>query len=332
MNRREFIKGIAAGAVVAAAGKAGGGEDMARAPSGRKGTRTAVALVRTRDRARGIPRAIGLLRINPVKGKQVLLKPNFNTADPFPASTHNDTLEALFVHLKALGARKITLGERCGPPDTAEVMEEKGIYDLCRKHDVGIINFEELGEKDWVRIQPEGSHWRNGVLVARPVVEAEYVVSTCCLKTHGYGGIFTMSLKLSVGATNKKNMSELHTSFRSMRKMIAEINTAYHPSLILMDGITVFSDKGPSRGPTKDANVIIAGTDRIAVDAVGLAVLKDLGSNRDIMERKIFEQEQISRAVELGLGISGPQEIELIADDAAGKEYAKRLKEILTLG
>ena len=114
--------------------------------------------------------------------------------------------------------------------------------------------------------------------------------------------------------------------------MIAEINTAYTPSLIVMDGITVFTDKGPSHGPKKDADVIIAGTDRIAIDAVGLAVLKDLGSNRDIMEKKIFEQEQISRAVELGLGVRGPEEIEIMADDEVGKNYAKRLKGILAKG
>ena len=333
MNRRDFLTTLAAGAVFVAAGNVQGGMDVAGTPKGRvKGTKTTVALVKTQDRAKGVSRAIGLLNVNPIKGRQVLLKPNFNTADPFPASTHNDTLEALFVHLKSMGAKGITLGERCGPPDTAEVMQEKGIYDLCKKHDVRIINFEDLAEKDWVRIQPEGSHWRNGVLVARPVVDAECVVTTCCLKTHGYGGVFTLSLKLSVGVTNKKNMTELHTSFRSMRKMIAEINAAYRPSLIVMDGITVFTDKGPSHGPKKDADVIIAGTDRIAIDAVGLAVLKDLGSNRDIMERKIFDQEQISRAVELGLGVSGPEWIEIRSDDEAGKEYAQRLKGILAQG
>ena len=54
-----------------------------------------------------------------------------------------------------------------------------------------------------------------------------------------------MSLKLSVGITHKKNMRELHTSFFSMKKMIAEINQAYTPSLILLDGIEAFVDGGP---------------------------------------------------------------------------------------
>ncbi len=75
-----------------------------------------------------------------------------------------------------------------------------------------------------------------------------------------------------------------------------------------------------------------AGTDRIAIDAVGLALLKNLGSNRAIMETKIFEQEQIARAVELGLGVSKPEEIEILSDDEKSRRYAENIKEILLRG
>ena len=54
-----------------------------------------VSLVRTQSRLEGVPKAIALLKSNPVSGKSVILKPNFNTADPAPGSTHNDTLRAL---------------------------------------------------------------------------------------------------------------------------------------------------------------------------------------------------------------------------------------------
>ncbi len=294
--------------------------------------KTKVSLLRTSDRESGIKRAIGLLGINPVKGKDVLLKPNFNTADPFPGSTHNDTLTHLILHLKSMGAKSITIGERSGPPDTRGVLKEKGIYDICNKLGVGLINFEELPPDGWVRIKPEKSHWRNGFDVAKPVLDSKCVVTTCCLKTHGFGGVFTMSLKLSVGVTHKRNMTELHTSFFSIRKMIAEINQAYTPSLIVLDGIEAFVDGGPGKGTRKRANVILTGTDRIAIDAVGLSILKELGSNKNIMERKIFGQEQIARAVELGLGIAGPGEIEIITDDADSRKYAEKLTGILLTG
>jgi uncharacterized protein (DUF362 family) len=333
MTKRASRTTIGTKAVLVTSGETGEREEMTTSVyTGMQGKKARVSLIKTRDRSAGIGRAVDLLKIEAIRGKDVLLKPNLNTADPFPGSTHNDTLSTLIRHLQFMGARNVTLAERSGPTDTADVMKEKGVYELCAKLEVPIINFEDLPPMKWVRIQPPGSHWRNGVLVARPVVESPCVVTTCCLKTHGFGGVFTMSLKLSVGVTHKKNMSELHSSFLSMRKMIAEINTAYRPALVVLDGIDAFVDKGPSHGPIKQGNVILAGTDRIAIDAVGIAVLKELGSNKAIMEKKIFEQEQISRAVELGLGVSRPEDIDIATDDEAGKQYAERLRSILMSG
>lgn len=325
INRRNFISGMA-GTVMSfmLAGK----QESVMAQPNRDG-KAVISLVKSRNRATAVGRAIDLLAINPVAGRKVLLKPNFNTADPFPGSTHNDTLEQFILKLRQMDARAITIGERCGPPKTADVIQDKGIREICEKHRVGLINFEELPENDWVRMQPEKSHWRKGFDVARPVLDAECVVSTCCLKTHQYGGVFTMALKLSVGITHKRNMKELHGSFRSMRKMIAEINQVYSPALILMDGIEAFTDGGPMRGECKRADVMLAGTDRIAMDAVGLAILKDLGANNAIMDRKIFAQEQIARAVELGLGIARPQDIEIVTDDEKSRRYADIILSIL---
>lgn len=327
MNRREFILALTGVALSSSA--------FAKMNPLQQSTeiqRSKVSLVKTSDRASGIQEAINILGVNPVKGKDVLLKPNFNSADPFPGSTHNDTLINLILHLKEMGAKSITIGERSGPPDTSDVLKEKGIYGLCKKLDVKLINFEDLPRKDWVSIRPSQSHWKDGFDVARPVIDSECIVTTCCLKTHGYGGVFTISLKLSVGITHKRNMTELHSSSRSMRKMIAEINQAYKPSLILLDATEAFVDGGPMTGTRGKADVIVAGTDRIAIDAVGLSILKELGSNKAIMGNKIFEQEQIARAVELGLGVKRPGDIEIVTDDETSKEYAGRLKEILAEG
>ncbi|HSH13358.1 MAG TPA: DUF362 domain-containing protein, partial [Desulfurivibrionaceae bacterium] len=304
LNRRDFVAGSAGGLLVLATGEV----ETIMAASGKKNGPARVALVKNRDRFTAVQAALDLLGVNPVGGKKVLLKPNFNTADPFPAGTHNDTLRALARKLKGLGAGEITIGERCGPPETAEVLREKGIAQLCREEGLGLINFEDLPDSEWVRVSPAGSHWHDGFEVARPVLAAECVVATCCLKTHGYGGVFTMSLKLAVGITRKRNMTELHGSLFSMRKMIAEINLAYAPGLILMDGLEIFTDGGPAHGTLKKPGVMLAGTDRVAIDAVGLAVLKQMGSNRKIMETPIFEQEQIARAVELGLGVSSAKD------------------------
>jgi uncharacterized protein (DUF362 family) len=229
------------------------------------------------------------------------------------------------------GAKDIAVGDRSGPTPTKEVFEEKGIFDMAKELNFKPMNFEEFEDKDWISFNPRGNHWKEGFLIARPVVEAEYAISTCCIKTHQYGGVFTLSLKNSVGVAPRKLMRELHGS-PDMRKMIAELNLGYKPDLIVVDGIECFVDGGPMTGTKRTANVFLAGTDRVAIDVVGIAVLKELGAKKEIMERKIFEQEQIQRAVELGLGISGPEQIEFVTPDRTSNEYAKKLQSILTQG
>ncbi len=128
-------------------------------------------------------------------------------------------------------------------------------------------------------------------------------------------------------------MRELHGASKThMRRMIAELHQAFKPQLIVMDGVDAFVDGGPSRGKLVPAGVIIAGTDRIAVDAVGLAVLKQLGSNNAIMSTRIFEQEQIQRAVELGIGITKPEQIKIVTGDKESRAYADILKGTLAQG
>ena len=298
---------------------------------------TKISLVHTTDRAEGVTRAIKLLQYNPVKRKSVILKPNFNSADPAPGSTHIDTLRALILSLKEMGAAKITLAERSGPGDTTRrIMEKKGIFDLAKEIEFEIIDLEELSPAGWVQIIPKNSHWKNGFLFPRVYAEAESIVQTCCLKTHQFGGHFTLSLKLAVGMVpgglgkegGHTYMNEMHRS-PFHRQMIAEINTAFKPDLILLDGVEAFVDGGPHKGTRKEAGIMLAGSDRIAIDAVGVAVLRMLGTTPEVTRGRIFEQDQIARAVELGLGVTSPDQIQLVTDDSESKTLVGRIGEIL---
>ena len=140
------------------------------------------------------------------------------------------------------------------------------------------------------------------------------VITLCCLKTHGFGGHFTMSLKVTTGMVSGANMRELHFSDH-IREMIAEMNVAYRPKLIVMDGVEAFVDGGPMTGTRWQANLTLASDDRVAIDAVGVAALKMHGTAKAIESRRIFQQDQIKRAVELGIGVSSPEDIDLVPVD-----------------
>lgn len=299
---------------------------------------TKVAFVKTRDRVSGVNGALDILGAGPFSGKHVFLKPNLNSADPPPGSTHGDTLSTLVRWLQAQGASRLTVGDRSGMGNTREVMKTRGIFDLATELGFETVVLDELEASGWVKFPKGDSHWRKGFALARPALEADSIVQTCCLKTHRFGGHFTLSLKNSVGLVAKQipgerhnYMTELHVS-RHQRLKIAEINSAYQPDLILIDGVTAFTSGGPDKGQLVEADVVLAGTDRIAIDAVGVALLRHLGTTRKVSKGPVFEQQQIARAVELGLGVSGPGEIQLVTDDPESEAYAARIREQLDFG
>jgi hypothetical protein len=57
--------------------------------------------------------------------------------------------------------------------------------------------------------------------------------------------------------------------------------------------------------------------------------MKDSGMSR---KRKIFEQEQIAGAVQLGLGAASSSEIDLVPGDARSREYCTRVEEMPAQG
>ncbi len=295
-----------------------------------------VALVRTRDRLEGVRRAVSLLGDNTVSGKKILLKPNFNSADPAPASTHPETLRALVGSLQEMGAGAITIADRSGMGDTRRVMEKLGVFDLGVELGFGTLVFDELTDQDdWVLVKNPGDHWNNGFPVPRLLLEAEAIVQTCCLKPHRFGGHFTLSLKNTIGMVGKymgsggeNYMTELHNS-PFQRLMIAEVNRVYQPALVLLDGVEAFIDNGPDLGTKVWGDVVLAGTDRVAIDAVGLALLRLLGYRGVAARGSVFAQEQIARAVELGLGIDGAEKIAFITDDQDSADYAAQIYEQL---
>ena len=295
-----------------------------------------LALVRTRDRAQGVQQALQLLGLNPVQGKSVLLKPNFNSGDPAPASTSPDTLRALVLALQDMGAGAITVADRSGMGYSPTIMQNLGVAAMAQELGFATLSFEQLtSESEWEMLQPTGSHWRYGFPFARAALDAGAVVQTCCLKPHRFGGHFTLSLKNAVGmvgvhygSRTYNYMNELHGT-ADQRLMIAEVNTAYTPALIVLDGVEAFIDQGPDVGTQVWGEAVLAGTDRVAMDAVGLALLRMLGYTGVAAQGPIYQQDQIPRAVELGLGAADPTKIRLLTGDEASRGYADSILSFL---
>lgn len=111
--------------------------------------------------------------------------------------------------------------------------------------------------------------------------------------------------------------------------MIAEINKFYHVDLIIMDATKAFVNQGPDRGNVVEPNLLLASKDRVAIDAVGVAILRSYGSTQNIMKGQIFELDQIRRAAELGIGVEVASDIKLTPINDESQDDADKIEHIL---
>ncbi len=293
-----------------------------------------VALVRTGSVRDAVQRAVemagGLDFIQP--GDTVLVKPNVNSPDAYPATTNPEIVEAVVWLVFQRDPKRVIVADRSGPNrwgsgfgDTIAYMKEVGIYDAAIEAGAEVTSFDS---GPWMHVQPAGAaNWDGGFSVPQAVMEVDHIISLPVVKTHFIAG-FTMSLKNWVGLLNPDyRIRPLHdgrTGEQTFGHLIAELNLVAAPSLVVMDGTRAFVSGGPASGDAVEPGLVIASRDRVANDAVGLALLKTLGTTERIQTPSVWAQPQIARAVELGIGVKGADEILLKAEGVPEIEEIRR--------
>ncbi len=242
-------------------------------------------------------------------GDKILVKPNFNSDDPFPASSDPEFVKAVVSLLYKKGASEVIIVESSGLPwlPTRNVMEKMGMLRVAKECGAEV---RILDDREWIDMKIDGKYWKR-VSIAKDALEEDVkLVWLPCMKTHRYAR-FSLSLKLAVGLLDPRQRNDLHSAH--LEEKIAELNLAVHPDLIIMDGRKCFVTGGPDKGRVEEPNVILASGDRIAIDVEALKILKSYRADNRL-DMPIWEFPQIKRAVELGLGIRSEDEISVILE------------------
>lgn len=230
------------------------------------------------------------------KGETVLLKPNFNTADPFPASTDPEFLRAVVDLFYENGAGKVVVGgSSTFMANTRKVMERLRVFYLEKAMPPAeVIVFDE---QKWVKKKvPDGKHLKN-IYLPKVLEEVDKLVLLPCLKTH-FLAKFTGALKLSVGFVKPTQRLKLHV--HDLQEKIAELNKLINPNLIIMDARKVFINKGPASGEVREPNIILASKSRVDIDIEGVKIIKSFKGN-SLRDTKPEELLQIKTAVDIGI-------------------------------
>jgi len=233
------------------------------------------------------------------RGDNVLVKPNFNSPDPYPASTDLTFLHAVVERLLEEGA-KVTIGESSGGiwRPTRNVFRKLGVFDLARHLNVELIAFEDKTD-DWLRIKIDGDYLRVATM-PRSAYIADKIVYLPCMKTHNLAR-FSGALKLAVGFMHPGERRALHA--RHLEEKIAEISLCWQPSLVIMDCRKAFVSGGPAEGQLVEPGLLLASGDLVAIDIEAMRILLTYeAENR--LEPDPLQSLQIVTALKHGLGVS----------------------------
>jgi uncharacterized protein (DUF362 family) len=226
----------------------------------------------------------------------VLLKPNFNTADPYPASTDLEFLKAVTELVYECQPKIVMIGDSATlKVNTRKVMEEIGVSELEKmERPPKIYVFDERG---WVEKEIPGAEYLKKVSVSEFLDKADKLILLPCLKTH-FQAQFTGALKLSVGFMKSFQRVALH--LRNIQEKIAELNKLVNSTLVIMDARKCIINKGPAKGDIREPNLILASADRIALDIEGIKIIQSFKGNslKDVDPLKL---PQIKRALEIGI-------------------------------
>ncbi len=283
-----------------------------------EGEKALVSLVRGRDPDQMVSRAVDLLggweKIQ-IAGKKVLLKPNILNGSPSPVTTNPRVVSAVVKDLYRHGASEVWVGDMSALKSlpTRPNMEKTGIQKAAEGAGGRVIFFEEHA---WVKVPAPQGHFLNRVYVTEWLFRADRIINLPVIKTH-HPAVYSVALKNFIGATHGRQRPYF-VSRRHWEEVIAELNLAYTPHLNIVDGTRIMVEGGPWEGRPEEPNLIIATGDRVAADLIGLALIKMYGAWPGVSGKSIWEQGQIKRAVALGLGITGPENMKLIS--SSGEE------------
>lgn len=282
--------------------------------------RSVVALVRCGSRIEGIMEAIRLMGglapiVESVDG-EILIKPNCNTDDPYPRDTHPETVRTIAGALIGAGfpANRIVLGETSGRArglPTRHTLENIGMKDVVDDLGLQMACFEE---EEWVTVKPpKSSYWPDGIKIPRKVYEAERMILTPIMRPHSTA-TFTISMKLAVGMLDSVGREWLHDGEDHHKKLV-ELNLAYSADLVVADATQIITGYSPSG--VAEPRIIVAGSNRVATDAVCVVLMKLHGANR-VSDKPVLEHEQFAFARGLGLGSPLFADIDLRTSDLVG--------------
>ena len=218
-----------------------------------------------------------------------------NAQGSHPGTSTDPVLVKTVVDLcKKAGAKEV----RWLTWQSGKYFERSNIAQLVEGSGAKFIQVDSDDESQWNNFEVPNGVALEKIRVFKILDECDVFINMPIIKDH-IGSRFTGSLKNYMGASHPTDNRLFHPTFEGedllrMEQCIADLNTVVRkPDLIIADAMTILTSKGPfGPGDIAKPNKVVAGVDRVALDAYGATLLGLEGS----------EVTMIVDAHQLGLG------------------------------
>lgn len=272
MQRREFLKQLAALGTVAGAGMVMPRELWAMAPKDKP--QPLLAKVQGTNYAQITGEAIqalGGMKKFVNAGEVVVVKPNmaWDRTPDLAANAHPDVVRQVVQLCLDAGAKKVkVLDHTCH--DARKAYKNSGIQDAVAglKDPRAVVEF--VDERRFVELQVEGAKALKKWYFYKDILEADRFINIPIAKQHAESRL-TMCLKNMMGAIGGWR-GRIHVG---LHQNIADMNLILRPDLHILDATRILVRNGPSGGKKEDVevkNLVFAGTDPVALDAYGTTI------------------------------------------------------------
>jgi len=188
-------------------------------------------------------------------------------------------------------AEAIAIGLNTKKAFAANGYEEVARVTGARLMDLYDEEFEEIKT-------PEGGILKS-VHVSKEVLRADFFINAPVLKTH-FASTITAAMKNLKGTTTYDEKKRFH--YLGLNKAVAELNAVLKPHLIVVDALIALEGDGPIAGTPVGLNLLLAGTDAVAVDTIAARIM-------DIEPTEVLA---LCLAQGMGYGIWDEKEIQIL--------------------
>lgn len=267
-----------------------------------------VVIVKGDDPYEMLKRALKIIGSERIISREdrVLIKPNYVSArhPSTGVTTDSRIVEGIIMHLKDLGISNMAVGEG-GAGDTERAFNVVGIKDVVKRHNIRLIN---LNKDPIISLKIPDALALHEVGIAETALKSTCIINVPKLKVH-HMALVTLCMKNLMGLILPKSI--MHNR---LNEKIVDLTMLFKDKvkLNIIDGL-VGSEEDEVYGSPVQMNLIIVGTDMVAVDAVATAVM-------GIEPSKV---KYLKLAEERKLGTADLNEIEVIGEqiDSVKREF-----------